>query len=579
MSDGTLTAQFVVADVPAGSYGVVATGSPDDDSANAVFHVGPGTPTITLDPQTSAPGGTVQISGTSFSTDDSNCTVSDNGAGQNETCSIDLGIVSASFIVANATAGRYTITVTGSPDGDWASQTFNITSPPLSIVLNETSSPVGAAIQVSGSGFPATDSNCTLSGDVVTAANCSLSGGDLAGSFLVANVTAGTYVINATGSPSGDNASTNFTVTAPFMNETVGNSTAPDFSITSSPFVTLRRGGSGVAAVSVSSLNGFNSSVTLSAAWIGASPTGVNVTLPPPITPVSGGSANESLTITASSYATTGTYQLQVTGMSGSLTHTMPSNVAVQILQAENATVTPVSTSLLSTHSTTSYPNGPTCAVSSATSGTELAPLVQTLRAFRDQSILRTRTGKTFMTFFNAWYFSFSPRVASYVSTHRTQRMMFRYALYPLIGILYASYYTYLVVSPLNNEVAAVTSGLVAAGMLGFIYIGIPLYSAGRAIRGKVRVSMPSSYHVFGCSAICGLLVGMTYVSGGEFALGVATLSLVLSTLALGASLGIHVLRYIDFAYRFTAIVAISKPLKSFACGGSIRLRLRGEKV
>jgi hypothetical protein len=232
-----------------------------------------------------------------------------------------------------------------------------------------------------------------------------------------------------------------------------------------------------------------------------------------------------------------------------------------------------------STHSTTSFPNGPTCAVSSATSGTELAPLAQTLRRFRDQSILKTRTGKAFMTFFNAWYFSFSPRVASYISTHQAQRTMFRYALYPLIGVLYASYYSYLAVSPLNTEVAALTAGLLAAGMLGFIYIGIPVYFVGRAIRRKVSVPMPSSYRLFACSAICGALVGMTYMSGGGLALGMATVSLILSTLALGGTLAIHGVRHAAFAYRFVRVVVLSRLVKSLVWGRNIRLRPHGRKV
>jgi len=363
-------------------------------------------------------------------------------------------------------------------------------------------------------------------------------------------------------------------VTSPFMNETAGNSTAPDFSITSSPFLTLRRGGTGQVVVSVYSLNGFNASVTLSAAWIGASPTSVNVTMLPTITPASGGTANESLTVTASPNATVGSYELQVTGTSGSLTHTLPSNIAVQILQAENATIRAMSTASTSTHSTTNFPTGPTCGVSSATSGSELAPLAQTLRGFRDQSILKTRTGRAFMMFFNAWYYSFSPRVASYVSTHQTERTIFRYSLYPLMGILYAAYYSYLVVSPLNNEVAALTAGLVAAGMLGFAYVGIPVYFARRAIRRKGPVSTPCSYRLLACCAICGLVVGITYVSGEGFALGIATVSLILSTLALGATLGIRIVRYVDFAYGFTRIAALSKPVKSLASRGSARLRL-----
>lgn len=171
-----------------------------------------GTPLITLSSQSGSAGTPVQISGTSFSASDSTCTLTDDGVGQNETCSISDEIVTASFVVADVSAGSYTITVTGSPSGDGASQAFNVTSS-LSISLNETSTHVGVPIQVSGTGFSSSDSNCTLSGDVVSLPSCSLSSGELSGSFVVANVTTGSYTIIATGSPSGDSTSINFTVT------------------------------------------------------------------------------------------------------------------------------------------------------------------------------------------------------------------------------------------------------------------------------------------------------------------------------------------------------------------------------
>ncbi|HXZ89994.1 MAG TPA: CFI-box-CTERM domain-containing protein [Candidatus Dormibacteraeota bacterium] len=573
ITNGTLTGSFVVANTPAGSYAVTATGSPAGDSAYATFSIIGGTPSITLDSQSGSAGTTVQVSGTFFSASDSNCTLTDDSAGENETCSLSYGAVTASFIVANVSPGNYTITVTGSPDGDWASQPFTVTNSSLSISLNETSAPVGATIQVSGSGFPSSDSNCTLSGDVVNATSCSLSDGELSGSFVVANVTTGSYNITAVSSPSNDSASANFTVTGPVTNQTTTiatNSTttgAPDFSITSSTFVKLARGGTGVAAINVTSLNGFSSAVTLSASWVGRAPAGVNLTLVSPVTPTPGSPAADSLTVTTSTNASTGTFTVQVTGTSGSLTHSAGSNITLRILQVE--TTSTGSTTANST--TTSLQSSPSCAVSSATSGSALAPLAEKLRDFRDRSILKTRTGVAFMTLFNAWYYSFSPPVASYVSTHQTQRTLFRYGLYPLIGILYASYYTYMLLSPLDSEAAAVTTGLIAAGMIGLVYVSLPLSLAGRILRRKgVHLYMKSS-HLATWSAISGVIVGVAYLSRADFAMGLSIVSLILSALTLGANLGTQALSQVNVALPTSQIAALRRCIKSLAWRATIQ--------
>ena len=52
------------------------------------------------------------------------------------------------------------------------------------------------------------------------------------------------------------------------------------------------------------------------------------------------------------------------------------------------------------------------CLIATATFDSELAPQVQQLRELRDNKILQTRSGAGFMTFFNNFYYSFSPQVA-----------------------------------------------------------------------------------------------------------------------------------------------------------------------
>jgi len=56
--------------------------------------------------------------------------------------------------------------------------------------------------------------------------------------------------------------------------------------------------------------------------------------------------------------------------------------------------------------------NGGGCLIATAAYGTELAPQVQFLREIRDNTVMSTTSGTTFMTGFNQLYYSFSPTIA-----------------------------------------------------------------------------------------------------------------------------------------------------------------------
>jgi hypothetical protein len=171
---------------------------------------------------------------------------------------------------------------------------------------------------------------------------------------------------------------------------------------------------------------------------------------------------------------------------------------------------------------------------------------------------MKTRTGKAFMTLFNSWYYSYSPTFASYVSNHQTQRAMFRYGLYPLIGLLYASYYAYMLVSPFNPELAALTSGIVAAGLIGLIYVAVPLYLVKRILKRKVIASSWSkAARVLTCSAISGVAIVVSYYAGTELTLGAAATCMILSALTFGAYLGDLALTRIEFMHPAQNLVLI----------------------
>ena len=54
------------------------------------------------------------------------------------------------------------------------------------------------------------------------------------------------------------------------------------------------------------------------------------------------------------------------------------------------------------------------CLIATAAFGSEMAPQVQFLREIRDNTVLQTQSGSTFMTGFNQFYYSFSPTIADY---------------------------------------------------------------------------------------------------------------------------------------------------------------------
>jgi hypothetical protein len=101
----------------------------------------------------------------------------------------------------------------------------------------------------------------------------------------------------------------------------------PDFALACSPSsLTVQQGQSGTSTCTVTSQNGFNSPVTLACT---GQPGGVSCGFAPnPVTPPSGGSANSTLTASVSTTAP-GTYNFQVQGTSGTLSHTTPFTLTV----------------------------------------------------------------------------------------------------------------------------------------------------------------------------------------------------------------------------------------------------------
>jgi hypothetical protein len=512
-------------------------------------------PSVSLSPSFGSVGLTVDVSGSGFSTGDTGCSISGSVVAS-QTCSVSAGALSAftAFTVADVVEGSYSVTVTGMPTGDSASTSFTVIASTPTVALSPSSAQPGMTVSVVGYGFNSADTTCTFTTPAVAsspASTCSVVNGALIGSFVVANVASGIYSITVIGSPGADSVSVSFTVNAASTSQTSTSSSAssttmlysatsstsafPDFLIAATSTITLNQGDSRSTTIAVISLNGFSSTVALSAAWIGAVPSGVSLSSISPVTPLSG-SATTILTISASQSASTGTFAVQVTGTSGSLMHTMTPDIGVQILQTSSSTTS--NTTVNSSTTTIPLPTMPNCAVATSTSGSELAPLAQALRSFRDQSIMKTRTGAAFMVLFNTWYYSFSPRLASNLAGHPTERTLFRYGLYPIVGILYASYYSYLIVSPLNSEIAAVAAGIVGAGLIGLVYVGPMLYLTKRLFQRRIVLRSPTPRRLVLLATVSLLFLPLAYFTGGRLLLGIAGASLTMSILTLGCIIG-----------------------------------------
>lgn len=76
------------------------------------------------------------------------------------------------------------------------------------------------------------------------------------------------------------------------------------------------------------------------------------------------------------------------------------------------------------------------CLIATATYGSELAPQVQRLRELRDNSLLQTASGTSFMNIFNDFYYSFSPTIADWERESPAFKEFVKITLTPMISSL-----------------------------------------------------------------------------------------------------------------------------------------------
>lgn len=146
-----------------------------------------------------------------------------------------------------------------------------------------------------------------------------------------------------------------------------------------------------------------------------------------------------------------------------------------------------------------------------------------------------------FMQTFNAWYYSWAPSVTYTAARNGWFLDALRVGVYPLIGILYAAYFSYAVVSPISAEAGALTAGVVAASLIGLVYVAPITYVSLRLARRRTKFLTLAKAHwlpVSGWVSASALMISAAYVSGSALLMGLGTASLTLSLFSVAGFLG-----------------------------------------
>ena len=111
------------------------------------------------------------------------------------------------------------------------------------------------------------------------------------------------------------------------------------------------------------------------------------------------------------------------------------------------------------------------CLIATAAFGSELSPQVQFLREIRDNTVLQTESGTSFMAGFNQFYYSFSPAIADYERENPTFKEAVKLTLTPLLTSLTLLHY-----ADIDSESEMLGYGI------GVILLNIGMYFVAPAV-------------------------------------------------------------------------------------------------
>jgi hypothetical protein len=302
-------------------------------------------------------------------------------------------------------------------------------------------------------------------------------------------------------------------------------------------------------AVATCGISGCVSTAPLSSStsysYYGTSVASVTSTSTTISTSVSSSTTSTTATSTSTFFSYTSTISTTLTTTSYSTIYTSTQSTSNTYSSTIQSTTTSTATF---TAIATSQGTSISCPVNYVTNGNRLESYAQFLRNFRDNQIQNTTAGRTFLTTFNAWYYSWAPAVAYSAATSPYAYTAVQATVIPLLGILYTSYYSYTLVAPLSAEAAAITAGLVAASLIGVVYFAPIAYVASRIIRRHSRITI--TRWTLGPSAAwfaASIIMAFTaYATGSLSLLAFATSSLVLSTLSLATLTSTRLMMYVQ---------------------------------
>ena len=109
------------------------------------------------------------------------------------------------------------------------------------------------------------------------------------------------------------------------------------------------------------------------------------------------------------------------------------------------------------------------CLIATAAYGSEMAPQVQLLREIRDNQLMNTDSGISFMTGFNQLYYSFSPTIADMQRENPMFQEIVKIGITPLLSSLSIMEY-----AESDSEVLGYGIGVILMNI--GMYVGIPAY-------------------------------------------------------------------------------------------------------
>ena len=135
-----------------------------------------------------------------------------------------------------------------------------------------------------------------------------------------------------------------------------------------------------------------------------------------------------------------------------------------------------VSTSTNEPSENESTEEGGGCLIATAAYGSEMSPQVQMLREIRDNQLMNTEAGKSFMSGFNEMYYSFSPYIADYERENPMFKEVVKLGLTPMLSSL-------AIMENANSESEVLGLGLSVIALNLGMYIALPAFGIIKVIQ------------------------------------------------------------------------------------------------